>query len=186
MEHFYNNIQGWFSFPKLYTEMVNRFNNGSKFAEIGTWKGTSAAYMAVEIANSKKDIEFYCVDLWSSVANHTPGAPISSDDSFYEEFLTNVASVRDYIKPVRMNSVDAANSFEDSFFDFIFIDASHDYESVKTDLNAWFPKLKPTGVFAGHDYHRGWPGVQRAVDEFCASKNLIVGSQEDCWAVRVI
>ena len=57
--------ENWFTFPLLYSEMVKRFSSESHFVEIGSWKGMSAAYMAVEIANSDKDIKFDCVDIWA-------------------------------------------------------------------------------------------------------------------------
>ena len=54
----------------------------------------------------------------------------------------------------------------------IFIDAAHDYESVKADLNNFYPKLKSSGIFAGHDYGEKSCGVGRAVDEFVKENNL--------------
>lgn len=63
MEHFYQNIgEDWFTYPNLYKEMVEKSSNGSLFVEVGSWKGRSASFMAVEILNSKKDIKFDCVD----------------------------------------------------------------------------------------------------------------------------
>lgn len=62
IEHFYQNIQGWFTFPNLYSSIVNHYPNDSHFVEIGVWKGKSAAYMAVEILNSQKSIKFDCID----------------------------------------------------------------------------------------------------------------------------
>ena len=185
MEHIYKTIQGWFSYPNLYTEMVNRFGSGSRFVEIGIWKGKSASYMAVEIANSNKNIEFYCVDTWkgSEESAHARDASVQNN-TLYEDFLLNIKPVSHIIKPVRRTSLEAAATFEDKSLDFIFIDAAHDYVNVKNDLNAWYPKLNPSGVFAGHDYQPGWPQVLQAVNEFCSINKLMIQAQEDCWVVR--
>ena len=49
MEHFYQKINGWFTFLNFYTNAVNQAKPGMHFVEVGTWKGMSAAFMAVEI-----------------------------------------------------------------------------------------------------------------------------------------
>ena len=187
MEHICDAIQGWFSYKNLYKEIVNKFDSGSKLVEIGTWKGKSASYMAVEIANSNKNIEFYCVDTWQGSAEHVRelhGDASIINNTLYEDFLLNIKPVSHIINPIRSTSIEAAATFEDNSLDFIFIDAAHDYENVKNDLNAWYPKLKPSGIFAGHDYIPNWPGVIQAVNEFCSINRLIIQSQELCWVVR--
>jgi hypothetical protein len=65
----------------------------------------------------------------------------------------------------------------------VYIDASHDYESVKKDIEAWNRVVKPNGFLCGDDYMAGWPGVVKAVDEYFGKKNvsLIGGNQ---WYVR--
>lgn len=66
----------------------------------------------------------------------------------------------------------AAPQFPDEHFDWIYVDASHFYDDVKVDLEAFWPKLKRGGYIAGDDYDRRgiWEhGVTRAVDEFVAS-----------------
>jgi predicted O-methyltransferase YrrM len=35
--------------------------------------------------------------------------------------------------------------------DLLFVDADHNYESIKRDWQEWFPKVKPGGVVALHD-----------------------------------
>jgi len=183
MEHIYLNIEGWFNFQKLYTNMVTKAVNGSTFVEVGTWKGRSASYMAVEIANSNKNIDFYCVDLWSGVVAYSLNKDIKSDDKFYTEFTNNISTVSNYIKPLRMPSLEAAASFEDNTIDFIFIDASHDYENVKADLAVWYPKLKSNGVIGGHDYATAAPGVVKAVDEFVLEYKLNLQIISNWWYV---
>ena len=69
MDHFYNSIHGYFDFQNIYTAAVNAApQDGAHFVEVGSWKGTSSAYMAVEIVNSKKNILFDCVDTWEGTA----------------------------------------------------------------------------------------------------------------------
>ena len=53
--HFYKSIHGWCDFEDIYKEQVEAASDGSHFVEVGTYQGQSAAYMAVEIANSKKE-----------------------------------------------------------------------------------------------------------------------------------
>ena len=72
----------------------------------------------------------------------------------------------------RATSVEAAARLAAGELDFAYIDARHDYASVKEDLEAWFPKVRPGGILAGHDYPM--PGVQAAVTEFCAARGLRV------------
>lgn len=179
MEHFYQNIgEDWFNYPELYQSVVAKFTEGN-FIEIGSWKGRSAAYMAVEIFNSEKNINFYCVDTWKGSVEHEEMDCIKGD-SLYKEFMNNIQPVSDIIKPIRKSSIEASKDFEDNFFDFIFIDAAHDYESVKQDLLAWYPKLKKGGIFAGHDYHPFW-GVYNAVNEWSSQFNKPILGQGACW-----
>lgn len=182
MNHIYNEPQfgeNWFTYPSLYTRMVDRFSDGSIFVEVGSWKGKSSSYMAVEIANSNKKIEFYCVDTWKGSVEHQPGGIFYTQDldKLFDVFTENMKPVKDYYKPIRMSSIEASKTFEDGSLDFVFIDASHEYEDVKNDINAWLPKVKKGGVLSGHDY--GY--VRRAVDESIKA-NPIEG---DCWFYEV-
>lgn len=77
----------------------------------------------------------------------------------------------------RQLSHDAAPSFADGAFDWIYLDASHYYDDVKRDIECFFPKLKPGGYLTGDDYGRRsfWDhGVTRAVDEFIAKGQVDV------------
>lgn len=96
----------------------------------------------------------------------------------YEEFCDNLL---DHIKtarviPLRVQSVLAAQMFAKSkqTFDMIFVDAAHDYQSVKDDIEAWYPLLMPGGLFCGHDADRD--GVVKAIEETGVQKKVGIGS----------
>lgn len=67
-------------------------------------------------------------------------------------------------------SLEIVMQIEDHYFDYIYIDGSHEYEDVVKDIAAWWNKLKPGGVIGGHDYDL--PGVKRAVQEFTADRKM--------------
>jgi hypothetical protein len=166
MNHFYENIQGWFGFNELYQKMAKQLPNNSHIVEVGAWKGKSTAFMAVEIINSGKKIQFDVIDTWAGsveIQHQTDEMVISN--SLYQHFLDNMKPVEDYYTPRRMTSLEAAATYNDNSLDFVFIDASHDYENVKADILAWLPKIKLGGVLAGDDYDLIWPGVVQAVNE---------------------
>jgi predicted O-methyltransferase YrrM len=178
MEHFYKNLgEEWFTYPGLYSMVVDKFPTNSHFVEVGVWKGMSAAYMAVEIINSGKDIKFDCVDNWEYIEEQKE-IPKDMFEGLYKTFLKNINPVKHIITPVRELSWDGAKHYKDNSLDFIFIDAAHDYKSVKKDINAWFPKLKQGGIIAGHDYT--WcEDVRQAVNEFFEGKSIY--ENEGCW-----
>ena len=187
INHIYQEPQfgeNWFSYPNLYTNIVKTFPSGSKFVEIGSWKGKSSAFMAVEIANSNKNIDFYCIDTWAGSIEHQDRDDLQS---LYHTFTQNMKSLTDYHIPLRMTSLEAAGKFEDNSLDFVFIDASHEYEDVKNDIIAWLPKIKDGGILAGHDYYLNgqdfFPGVKQAVAEILDLNNLEFS--EDCWIHHV-
>lgn len=153
----------WFGYPNFYRDIVNSYGNGARFVEIGCWKGRSASFLATEIHNQGKNIELTCIDTWQGSEDHQH---IEGLDTLYETFCENMQHLNGLFKPVRLDSVTAANTFLDESLDFIFIDAGHDYDSVVRDIYAWWPKLKKGGIIAGDDYYEEFPercGVYTAV-----------------------
>jgi len=181
MEHFYHNIgEDWFSYPQLYKRIVDNSQDGAHLVEVGSWKGRSAAFMAVEIINSNKNIKFDCVDTWKGSIEHTT-YDVITEEKLYDVFLSNIEPVKHIINPIRMTSIEASKLYEDNSLDFVFIDASHEYEDVKEDILAWLPKVKIGGILAGHDYNT-FEGVNRAVDEIFNINNLEIS--EYCYIYK--
>ena len=74
---------------------------------------------------------------------------------------------------INLTSKEASKVVQNNL-DLVFIDASHNYESVKEDINLWLPKVKKGGILCGHDYGdiRGCREVKKAVDEVLGEVNL--------------
>jgi hypothetical protein len=187
MDHYYNKIHGWFNFHAVYTNAVNTFPDNSLFVEIGSWKGTSAAYMGVELINAnKKNTKFVCVDTWGE---NDDGEYISDksviNNTLYQEFLDNIKPLQNNglnIVPIRNRSDLAVSDFMDSSIDFLYIDGSHHYKNVKNDILLYLPKMKTTSIVAGHDWQS--PDVRRAAVE-CFGDDKITIHCKNTWVVQI-
>lgn len=178
LPHYYHQVEGWFDFPNLYTSLVRNHDN-AVFVEVGSWQGKSASYMGIEILNHNKNIKLHCVDTWEGSIEHQEEEVVQTK-SLYETFLKNIEPVKQVIVPVKKASRDAARTYEDNSLDFVFIDAAHDYESVREDIYSWYPKIKPGGILAGHD--KTWPGVVKAVNEFIMTAGVTLHIMDgDVW-----
>jgi hypothetical protein len=192
----HNDVGGWFNFQDIYESAVNSFDNAT-FVEVGTFLGKSAMYMMEKIKESQKNIKFYCVDLFTITPDHGDGEMPDGQnariwqnenggkDALYNSFLHNINNsiAKDCLAGhYRCDSADGAKYFEDQSVDFCFIDASHLYENVYKDLNAWLPKIKSGGILAGHDFDfHGNNGVGKAVNQFCQENNFTYNNNYSFW-----
>lgn len=183
MNHFYQNIPGYFDFQEVYTEFVRQAKDGTRFVEVGAWYGKSTAFLAVEIVNSGKAIQFDCIDTWEGspeMKDRSSGAydtNLAKYGTIYPFFLMNMLPVYHVVNPIKCASVEAAAKYPDQSLDYVFIDAEHSYEAVTKDIEAWYPKVKAGGTIAGHDYY-SWPEVNRAVNEYFG---IAVSGKGTCW-----
>lgn len=183
LEHYAETVDGFFDAGdfEYYKKIVAQAESGQHFVEVGSYKGRSSAYMAVEIALSGKQIRFDCVDTWQGSEEHQAGELFEDRDvvkgKLYDVFLKNMEPVKGYYTPVRSTSLDAAEIYADSSIDMVFIDAAHDYDNVLADIKAWAPKVKSGGIISGHDWHHS--PIKQAVGETLGEVNSI-GS---CWYV---
>ena len=177
-EKWFNEIHGFFTYPKLYADMVAKFPSGSSFIEVGVLEGQSLAFLIMEVINSGKDIKITAIDSFS-------GLETGPDPDLKRRFINNMAPMADKFRLIIDQSWDAANYFPDKSLDFVFIDACHEYESVKKDILAWMPKIKEGGILSGHDYGQGFPGVKQSVDEIFGNKVNLKYIGEICWLINL-
>lgn len=172
--------QGWY-FNAWQIEFVLKNHKVNTVIEVGSWLGQSTRHIASLLPSNGK---VYAIDHWKGSVEHqaTPGL-----EMIYEQFLSNVihAGLTDKIIPIRMSSLEAAEYFRSNSIkaDLIYIDASHDTESVLADLNAWFPLVKGHGIICGDDW-RIFPTVRRAVEIFAEQNNLHVQASRNFWMLR--
>jgi len=193
VSHSYHDISGWFDFQDLYSAAVECAPQVARFCEVGTFMGKSLTYLATEIVNSEKSIELWSVDSLYSVVM-PPHWHLDTEtqkackydgmlvDSVLRRHLATCLDVGLRWCHLCQDSALASNEFPDAYFDFVFIDANHTYESVLADIQGWKPKVKPGGWLAGHDHTTSFPGVEKACKEVFGDKYKVVRSS---WTVEL-
>lgn len=82
-----------------------------------------------------------------------------------------------------MASLEAAsklNEIPDRLYpDLIYLDASHDTESVYADLCAWYPFVQGHGILCGDDWT--WDSVRIAVYRFANERHLNIEASVSFW-----
>jgi hypothetical protein len=187
LEHFYKSIDGYFTFPDFYAWVAEQMASRPlpNLVEVGVYTGQSAAFLGVELINRGIKARLDLIDLFV-------------DGGSVDTVLRRLKPVASIIGRARARcSWEAAALYEDASLDFCFIDANHTYDCVSRDIDAWLPKVKKGGIFAGHDYVE-WPsfGVMRAVNERFQRFEVWPGVTDGgdaqmqgkfwpCWSVRV-
>ena len=164
--------------------LLNSLNLKGHGAEIGVQQGEFSKI----IRATWKGKYLHLIDRWRSDDDYKDIANVSDEThkQFYFKVL-NLFADDQGVFVYKMDSIFAAQQFPDNYFDWIYLDADHSYDGCKKDLNVWYPKLKPGGIFAGHDFLNGnIPagefGVKAAVEEFIQDKEVQLSvTSEDLW-----
>ena len=128
-------------------------------AEIGVQRGAYSHCLCA--ANPK--LRLYCIDPWTP---YKGGMPTTEQCELF------LARAKERLAPysfeiVRKRSQEAAGEFKKGSLDFVYIDATHDFDNCMMDLILWTPKVRYGGIVAGHDFAelRGY-GVTQAVHAY--------------------
>lgn len=158
--------------PASCDDILHLIQPGWTGVEVGVAEGHSA------MAFLQFGCFMYLVDSWVAYE----GYPEGSGEGVFSECLRNIDPYVPKWNVLRGFSADMAAMVPE--VDFTWIDANHRYEWVKADLEAYFPKVKQGGLFAGHDYaNSGHCEVKRAVDEFAAARGLKVETSGGSWYI---
>ena len=167
-------IPGWSSSEKLERlgYLASQVPEYGTIVEVGTFCGRSAYVLG---HNKHPTVSLMCVDMFpqrwmvsGTVAEYLGSESLHGDKSqyySYETFMENVGNVpnldtlRAFMPLPEWASIDLD-------VDLIFIDSTHDYENVKSELNMWYPRMKSNCTIIVDDYFDLFPGCIAAVDEF--------------------
>jgi predicted O-methyltransferase YrrM len=166
-------IPGWFDPVKALAlqQVVRQLTAPAVLAELGSYVGRSTVAIA---AVMPADSRLWCVDHFQG-SRETQGMTAGGQ---FDSFQKNMEAfgLRSRIEVLPMTTLQAADRFQPESLDFLLVDASHDYASVKADLERWYPKLKRGGFLVCDDYHTNWPGVMQAVDELKQPGQVLAGA----------
>lgn len=150
-------------------------------AEIGVETGTYSASI-LKIAQPRV---FHLIDVWETIPDPWPShaAQLKNYHDVLAMFANEIA--RGQVVVHKGDDVAILATFPDEYFDWVYIDTSHQYEHTLRELQACAPKMKRSGLICGHDYtdsttsrRYGW-GVIRAVNEFIGQ-----GEWQYAWLTR--
>ena len=155
-------------------------------AEVGVARGEFAREIL-----SMQPASLLLVDPWRHQDESVyPDDPCNVSDACFEEWYREVVGTlgaSERVTILREPSPGAARHVEDAALDFVYIDAIHTRAAVESDMRAWWPKLRPGGWLAGHDYQI--ETVRAAVERFCKERHVPLGfvtaEEPGSWAIQV-
>lgn len=155
-------INGWLHADEMLA--LRRWCFQKDVLELGVFEGASSCC----IATTAKTL--LCVDTFD--ARGTAEAGKQTEEAFWRNI--NAIERNAKVTAIKGTFADVLPTLTQKF-DIIFIDGSHDYLSVKEDIELCLPLLKEGGRILFHDYCTENPGVVMAVDEFQAGGAIPCG-----------
>jgi predicted O-methyltransferase YrrM len=154
--------QGWASDSAVFEEIITELQP-KVIVEVGTWKGASAIHMAKTCLKYYDDFEIVCIDTflgsvehWTAYQDLLIKDAVNGRPGIYHQFLSNVvhSGMMKYITPFPIDSINGAEILKalDVVADLVYIDAGHDYNSVRVDLFMYSQILREGGYMLGDDW----------------------------------
>lgn len=144
--------------------------------EIGSWQGKSTFYLGTAVKYSGNG-SMIAIDHFNGNKGKEHLYRVNKDDlsDLRETFTDNMTRMGlTEIKLFDMKSARARAKLNKHRIRFLFIDGDHSYEGVKGDIELFKDLLVPGALVVFDDYSkRGFPGVVKAVGEFCEGNERV-------------
>jgi hypothetical protein len=153
--------------PELQTRAdIPLLLNDLQLTGIGAELGVCRGFYSKVLLETSQLTTLYSIDRWAGDRGHT--------NEQREEAAARLRPYGSRSVLVTATFEEAVVQFPDEHFDFVYIDGyAHTGQDDGQTMDLWWPKVKPGGIMAGHDYGEGAFQVNKdAVDRFVASTGL--------------
>ena len=147
-------------------DILQRMKKNAVVAEIGVASGD----FSEKILDITQPAKLVLIDIWGSKRYHG-----GLFEKVSNRFASRIQSGQ--MEIIRELSFEGIALCPDDYFDWVYLDTDHTYDTTARELELLRPKMKKDGVIAGHDYIIGnWNagyryGVIEAVRAFCVKYN---------------
>jgi lipopolysaccharide biosynthesis glycosyltransferase len=136
--------------------------------------------------------KLYLVDPWDDYEDYSYDFGAVSQEKHDDNLDVTKENIEPYehkVEIIRDFSVEASDEFNKESLDFVYLDARHDAEGIRKDIEHWWPLIKKGGMLAGHDYaNYNQPNnlieVKEVVDEFFDDVNVTLDGPFPSWWVK--
>jgi predicted O-methyltransferase YrrM len=198
-----------------------KFQGDISILEIGSWAGASAITWATAMRTVGRNGRITCVDLWQSYfdltieheTHYKEMSDAAKDSKIFNLFLHNIraANILDMVDYLIGNARDVLPNLQSEEFDIIYIDGSHAYEDVRSDICQAKRLVRNGGIICGDDLElqkhnlderehqaavvlgkdyvyslQGYANYHPGVTEAVANEFGNVATWEGVWAMRKV
>ncbi|MGV8096399.1 MAG: class I SAM-dependent methyltransferase [Mangrovibacterium sp.] len=162
-------------------------------AELGVFKGE----FSKEILSVVKPNKLHLIDIWwkkfgeyyPDWGAYTNYGKLGTREAF-RLMKENIKENKEKCSIHIGNDQEILLKFPDKYFDWVYLDSSHEYNETKNELHLIRKKIKPCGLITGHDFYpdrnsRHY-GVYKAVTEFCLNTpwKIVYIDRHSQWCLK--
>ena len=170
-------------------DFLNLLPKNAICAELGCGKGPFSR-LILQITDPKR---FFIVDpYWKAYGDKYPYRNSETYD-YFKRAMDKIRPCKNYDCVTFVIEYDTIflSDYPDNFFDWIYLDTSHEYEQTLKELALLKTKIKDEGLICGHDYNkktRGkYFGLTRAVHKWLEQNTdyeLYLIDNHSQWIIR--
>jgi predicted O-methyltransferase YrrM len=166
--------------PRQVLGLIQWFGHGPRGGdglELGSYCGESALIFLNIGARSVA-----CVDVWNDdIGWNRHLESLDKAEMFFDHVLDLHANKITKHKGRTVDVLEKMKS-DGARFDWVYIDAAHDYDSVVSDIKGSLPLLKHDGFIGGHDYLREGPVANAVIDVLGPPEMVFLDSS---WIMKI-